>query len=1257
MNNDTGTSLENAETDGGEMARRIAGFDWSTTPLGPMADWPQSLRIVVRIMLDSRYAMWLGWGPDFTFLYNDAYGRMTLGPKHPWALGRSAREVWSEIWDDIGPRAESVVTTGRATWDEGLLLYLERQGFPEETYHTFSYSAVPNDDGAIGGMLCVVTEETRRTIGERRLLTLRELATRTTAQSGSAEAACRVAADSISENPYDLPFALVYLLDADTRVARLAGATASLPAGSSVSPALVDLADMPPPDTGWPLATVLDTRRAEIVPGLGERFGELPAGAWPEPPHTGIVLPLARSGQDQLAGFVVAGLNPHRPYDDDYRGFLDLLAGQIATAITNARAYEEERRRAEALAELDRAKTTFFSNVSHEFRTPLTLMLGPVEDILSNPDGAAGDRQTLLQVVHRNGLRLQKLVNSLLDFARIEAGRIDAHYRPTDLSPFTADLASSFRSACERAGLELVVDVEPLDTPVHVDHDMWEKIVLNLLSNAFKYTLHGGIQVALRPGPAGAELSVRDSGSGIPDDQIPHLFERFHRVEGSRGRTQEGSGIGLALVRELVRLHGGEVRVESTVGQGSTFTVTVPFGTAHLPADRIMAGDGRFAAPGSAAAYVQEAMRWLPEVGNGMAGAIAGGDMVVGSGLQEGDRAHILLADDNSDMRDYVARLLSDRYTVTAVRNGAVALEIARAHHPDLVLGDVMMPELDGFGLLRELRGDPATAQIPVILISARAGEEARVEGLESGADDYVTKPFSARELMARIGGVLTLARSRSEALRREQELRQEMARILESMGESFVALDDQWRIMYVNANMERLNNMKREDMIGRNHWELFPDALGTPIEENYRHVMSTRTSARFETHYQPYDRWFEISVYPVDEGGLAIYVRDITESKQAQVLLRDADRHKDEFLATLAHELRNPLAPIRMGLEVMKIASDDPEVVAEIRDTMERQTHQLIRLVDDLLDISRITRGKLELRTGTIALPAIIESAVEATRPLIESLGHELVVTLPEQPIILEGDPTRLAQVFANLLNNAAKYTEQNGRIELEAEMRDSNLVVMVRDNGIGIPEHLREKIFDMFVQVDRSLERRFSGLGIGLTLVRRLVEMHGGSIAVRSDGLRTGSTFTVTLPVSTAQAVQQIADEADADTPATTSKRRILVVDDNEDAARTLALMLEALGNQIRIAYNGLDAVAMAEEFRPEVIVMDIGMPGLNGYEAATRIRGTEWGRGITLIALTGWGQEADKKRSQEAGFDHHLTKPTEPAVLEALLVEIGE
>jgi GAF domain-containing protein len=477
---------------GGETGALMRSLDWDATPVGPVGGWSQSLRIAVRIMLDSRYAMWLGWGPDFTFFYNDAYARMTLGPKHPWALGRSAREVWSEIWDDIGPRAESVIRTGQATWDEGLLLFLERRGFREETYHTFSYSPVPDDRGGVGGMLCVVTEDTERTIGERRLRTLRELAARTSVEARSAEDACQTAARTLAENPHDLPFVLIYLLD-DEGPARLAGAT-GLPENSPAAPPLIDLSGNGSRAAGWPLRAVRESGLAEIVTGLEERFGPLRCGPWPEPAWQGVVVPMAKPGQARPAGFVVAGVSPRLVLDDSYKGFLDLLAGQIAACIANAQAYEEERRRAEALAELDRAKTAFFSNVSHEFRTPLTLMLGPAEDSLADDVEILSPRQReRVEIVHRNALRLLKLVNTLLDFSRIEAGRVQAVYEPTDLAALTGDLASVFRSAVERAGMRLIVDCPPLPEPVYVDRDMWEKIVLNLVSNAFKFTMDGSI--------------------------------------------------------------------------------------------------------------------------------------------------------------------------------------------------------------------------------------------------------------------------------------------------------------------------------------------------------------------------------------------------------------------------------------------------------------------------------------------------------------------------------------------------------------------------------------------------------------------------------------------------------------------------------------------------------------------------------------------------------------------------------------------
>ncbi|HJT77645.1 MAG TPA: ATP-binding protein, partial [Gemmataceae bacterium] len=364
---------------------------------------------------------------------------------------------------------------------------------------------------------------------------------------------------------------------------------------------------------------------------------------------------------------------------------------------------------------------------------------------------------------------------------------------------------------------------------------------------------------------------------------------------------------------------------------------------------------------------------------------------------------------------------------------------------------------------------------------------------------------------------------------------------------------------------------------------------------------------------------------------------------------LREADRRKDEFLATLAHELRNPLAPIRNALHVLRLAGNSAGALEQARGMMERQVAQMVRLIDDLLDVSRISRGRLELRKERAELADVVHAAVETARPLIEAAGHALTVDLPAGPVPLEADPTRLAQVVANLLNNAAKYTDPGGRIALAAERQGGEAVVRVRDTGIGIPADQLPHIFEMFVQVDRSLERSQGGLGIGLTLVRRLTEMHGGSVESRSEGTGHGSEFVVRLP---AVLVAPSRDKEASEERAPSSRRRILVVDDNRDSAISLGMMLQLMGNEVRTAHDGLEAVRAAEVFRPDVVLLDIGLPKLNGYEAARRIRDEAWGRDMVLIAVTGWGQEDDKRRSKEAGFNFHLVKPVEPAALEKLL-----
>ena len=440
-----------------------------------------------------------------------------------------------------------------------------------------------------------------------------------------------------------------------------------------------------------------------------------------------------------------------------------------------AAALREVREANAKLAELDVAKTAFFSNISHEFRTPLTLMLGPLEDELGERDQPLPPaRIERIETAHRSGLRLLKLVNALLDFARIEAGRMQAHYQPTNLGELTKELASSFESATDRAQLSLTIDCPPLPEPVYVDREMWEKIVLNLISNAFKHTFEGGIAVRLAWLDRAAQLTIQDSGVGIAAEEIPRLFERFHRVKGAASRTHEGTGIGLSLVRELVQLHSGSIRVESELGKGSRFIITLKAGTGHLPAEQVSNNLDSSTQGRAAAAHVQEALSWLPSA--------LGTSTVEALPENTGPRARILLADDNVDMQRYIARLLRRSYEVLVVADGEAALEAALSAPPDLVVSDVMMPRRDGFGLLKALRADERTRLVPVILLSARAGDEAAVEGMDAGADDYLVKPFSARELLARVRAHLELARQR-------RELEQELERRVEARTAEVVSL------------------------------------------------------------------------------------------------------------------------------------------------------------------------------------------------------------------------------------------------------------------------------------------------------------------------------------------------------------------------------------------------------------------------------------------------------------------------------------
>jgi signal transduction histidine kinase len=977
---------------GGEMGKLIRSMDWTKTPLGAIESWPQSLRTTVSLCLASNFPISLAWGPGHVQIYNDGYWPI-CGGKHPHSMGQDFTECWAAPWPVIGEAFERALA-GETSYLENQRMFLDRNGYLEETCFTFSFSPIRDETGGVGGLFHPVTETTSSMLNERRTRALRDLVARA-GKAQTIEEACTLAAQTLADYELDLPFVLFYLFDARGTEARLTASTGLQP-GTIASPAMLHLDS--PQRQSWPLSEVARSGQAVYVDDLEARFGRLSCGPYPESVQEAVALPIIPPGCEQPAGILLAGVSSRLPLNEAYRAFYDLLVAGVTAAVANARAYEEERKRAEALAEIDRAKTAFFSNVSHEFRTPLTLMLGPLEDELAeraNP--LPQERRERLETAHRNSLRLLKLVNTLLDFSRIEAGRVQATYEPTDLAVQTADLASVFRSAIEKAGLTLTIDCPPLPQPIYVDREMWEKIVLNLVSNAFKHTFEGRIGVTLRWCGGHVELAVADTGVGIPSEALPRLFERFHRVKGAKSRTHEGTGIGLALVQELVDLHGGKVSVASEEGQGSTFTVTIEAGKAHLPSIRVGAESALASTATRSAAYVEEALHWLPN-------AVAPSETECPSansanvGLRQArplpaaaKRSRILWADDNADMRDYVCRLLAGRYDVLPVPDGLKALAAAEADPPDLILSDVMMPGLDGFSLLRELRNSPRTNTIPVILLSARAGEESAIEGLDAGADDYLAKPFSARELLARVRTHLELARIRSE-----------------------------W-----TSEVERAN------------------------------------------------------------------------------------KELEAFSYSVSHDLRAPLRAIDGFSKALldQCGQQLGEQGCRYLDRVRTSVQRMARLIDDLLNLSRISRATLRREPVNLTDLARVTVAALRERDPSRSISVEIAGGLQAC-----GDPRLIAIVFENLLGNAWKFTTKNlqAQIVVGQENKENETVFFVRDNGAGFHMAYVDKLFAPFQRLHRDSD--FEGTGIGLATVQRIISRHGGRVWAEAE-VGKGATFRFTL------------------------------------------------------------------------------------------------------------------------------------------------
>lgn len=1052
---------------GGEMGQRIREYDWAASPLGSVETWPQSLRTCVRIMLTSRQPIWIGWGKELIKLYNDPY-KAIVGGKHPGALGSPASVVWKDIWREIGPMLRAVMVEDQGIYAESQLLIMQRNGYPEETYYTFSYTPIPGDNGGTAGMICFNVDDTARILSERQLQTLSLLGKQLTDCTTYSEAIRRTMG-TLKLNTRDFPWALYYAMTADgaalTHSTDDRAHSTDSPTPSADSPTQVSTdfptqasADSPAlasaggfgrvPRTlrlsdHHGLAIALDmaqlTRAPRVVDNIQELFGPMPQGEWEAPPDKAIALPIFLAGAREATGFLVIGTNPYRPMDERYLNFCTLIADQLSTSFADLHVLELERGKAEALAEIDRAKTLFFSNISHEFRTPLTLLLGPIEDMLSDPSSIESNKYRI-GVAYRNALRMQKLVNTLLEFSRIEAGRLEGQFQRVDIGTFTLDLASTFRSIIENAGMQLHTLKGPIAEDVYVDPDLWERIILNLVSNAFKYSQDGSITVEVRQAGHHVRVSVTDTGVGIAGDQLEKIFDRFHRVENSGGRSLEGTGIGLAMVKELVRLHQGTIDVISVPGEGSTFTVAIPTGAAHLPADRIVHMSMANMRARQADAFVMEAMKWAPAgeweegglaSGDGVSadggvlgacsadGGLSAGGVVSGASSADGGTEVVLLADDNADMREYVHRLLAPHFTVITARDGEDAFEKMMISRPALVLSDVMMPRLDGFGLLKRIRESPELQQTPVILVSARAGEEAKIEGLVAGADDYLIKPFGGRELLARVESNIRIARERAAALKEYTEkLEQTVRRRTQELRR-------------LNGSLERSN----EDL------QQFAHVASHDLKEPVRKIR-TFTGRLLEEYGE---------LLP-PEGKV--------------------------FLGKIQHATERMMTMIE-GVLTYSILSGNDQPISPI----------------DLNVVFDNIESDLEV--------AMAEWGTEIRR---DRLPH------------IEGAPVLIYQLFYNVVNNALKFSRNASKplIIIDSRLTEWSgkriAEVIIRDNGIGFDQDQSSRMFEAFARLNSK--DKFEGTGLGLALCKKIAERHRGSItATGMEG--KGAAFVIRLPL----------------------------------------------------------------------------------------------------------------------------------------------
>ncbi|WP_017317036.1 PAS domain-containing protein [Mastigocladopsis repens] len=1286
------TSLEEIFAGDSEMAALMRTFNWAQTPLGPVEYWSESLRLAVKILLAARTPMQILWGSEYIHFYNDSY-RPILGAKHPKSLGQRGCECWQEVWDFTSLHLDRVRATGEASWSDDQLVLIDRNGYLEECYFTFSYTPVRDESGAVGGIFNTVNETTQRVIGERRHRMQGAFVAEVT-KAKTAEEICAIAAEVLANNPADIPFALLYLLDSPKEQARLVE-TVRLEGDTLASSRFLDLTEE---DHDLMLSRVALTGKPELVK-LNTRFRVRTSEPWGKPPHSALVIPIAAPGLERPAGFLVAGINPCRPLDEDYRSFLEMMTSHIAIAVANVRAYEAGKQ-AEAIAGLEKAKTAFLGVLSARSGEELRVkgLQSGADDNLIKPFST---REEVARI--DTNLKLSKLSEEMAHEQELCVEAETAYVEISDILESISDAFVAFDQQWrytyinqEAARLLQKTREELLDQQIW---DVFPDVVGTTFEREFRRAVaeqvtvdfeefyqpyNISIEVRAYPSDKGLAVYFRDiTQRKIAQEALRQSEERFaklaenvpgviYQYRRNPDDTDKFTYISSSwlnvfeiephLVQHNSSLAWQSVHPDDLAAFRDSINVHAYTGERWQHEFRIVTPSGK--------------IKWI----QGIARAQQQPDgAVLWDGILQ-DISERKFAEEALQQSEAKFRRTFE-CNMVAMGIWTRAGTILDANDALLNLIGYNRQELEA-GVINWRQMTPPQS----IHVDERALAEIQDKGIVTPFEkEYIHK--DGRHIPVLIGGALFLDNSETgvffaidltERKRAEEALRQSetlLNALLASAPIGIAFLDRDLRYIHVNEALAGINGLPLSEHLGRTLGEVLPQ-WAPEIAPILEQVMQTKEpllnqEISGETNPPGVYRHSLVNYYPVclpdsQVLGVGVTAIDVTELKrtqaQAQQLLEreqaaraeaeSANRIKDEFLAVLSHELRSPLNPILGWAQMLRTRKYDEKATNRALETIERNAKLQAQLIEDLLDVSRILRGKLVLNDFPVNLVATIEAAIETVRLAAEAKTIQIQTILNTDVGVVLGDTNRLQQVVWNLLSNAVKFTPKGGRVEIRLERVGCFAQIQIRDTGKGINPEFLPYVFEYFRQENSSTTRQFGGLGLGLAIVRYLTEMHGGSVGVESAGEGQGATFTVRLPVTDSSQLQVLNPELNSDhtltiQDAVLSGMRVLIVDDEADIRQLLAFILEESGAEVTIAGSAAEALVAFEQSVPDVLLSDIGMPDVDGYMLMRQIRALSPERGgqTLAIALTAYAGEYNQQQALAAGFQMHISKPVEP------------